>query len=347
MRKSRYAATLLGLSVLLLLSIILGISIGPVHIPPSTVLEVLKQQLLDALSHGSATTSLETNPYYDIIVGIREPRTFAAILGGAALAVAGLLLQILFRNPIVGPYVLGISSCATLFVALAILAGVTFGLQLAAHAVVVAAFIGAVVDSVLILAIANFVRSVITLLVLGMLIGYFCSAVTNILIVFSEQRKVHYLILWTFGSFANYLWNEVELTLVVVVPLVLASLAMSKVLNVLLMGEEYAYTIGVSVRIVRVAVIGIASGLTAVVTSFAGPIAFIGVAVPLMARALVRTSNNLVLVPTTALLGAVVTCLCDIAARAMFAIELPISTVTSILGVPVLTYMLLRRGVKM
>jgi len=346
MPRSRYVAILVSLAILVVVSMFLGISVGPVHIPLATVFHIVRKQLENAI-RGGGTPSPATNPYYEIVVDIREPRTFAALLGGAALAVAGLLLQVLFRNPIVGPYVLGISSCATLFVALAILLGVTFGVQLGLHAVVAAAFLGALVDSVLILLIANIVRSIVTLLVLGMLIGYFCSAVTNILIVLSEQRRVHYFLLWTFGSFANYLWSEVLETLAVVIPLVVASMTMSGILNVMLMGEDYAYTTGVNVKLVRVAVIGISSALTAVVTSFAGPIAFIGVAVPLMARALVRTSNNLVLIPTSALLGAIITCLCDVVARSLLPIELPISAVTSIIGVPILAYMLLRRGVRM
>jgi len=346
-QRCRTASALAGLCGLVVLSLLLGISVGPVHIPLSTVLKVLWSQIASALTHRH--TQCVSSVYYEIVVGIREPRTLAALVGGAALAVAGLMLQVLFRNPIVGPYVLGISSSAMLFVGIAILLGYTFGLgNLGPYTIVLASFIGSLVASLLILVAASLVPSIVTLLVLGLMIGYFCSAVTNIMIVFAQQRRVHEFILWTFGSFSSYMWSQVIVTYAACVPLLIASFAMYRQLNALLMGESYARTMGVNTRLARVAIVGLSSALTAVITSFAGPVAFIGMAVPLMARALLKTSNNAVLIPAVALLGASVTCLCDVAARVAFmGVEMPISTVTSLFGAPLLAYMLVRRRVRL
>ncbi len=346
MSMARVAPCMLGLVALTLASLILGISVGPVYIPMNTVLSTLLNQVCAAL-HVCSTQP--HGAYYEIIVDIREPRTLAALIGGASLAVAGLLLQVLFRNPIVGPYVLGISSSAMLFVGIAILAGFTFGMPtLSPFTIVFAAFLGSLTASILVLIAATLVPSIVTLLVLGLMIGCFCSAVTNILIVFAQQRRVHEFILWTFGSFSSYMWSQVVLTYVVCIPLLVLAGAMYRMLNAMLMGEGYARTMGVDTRIARTLIVGVSSALTAVITSFAGPVAFVGMAVPLMSRALMKTSNNAVLIPSTALLGASITCLCDVVARVAFmGVEMPISTVTSLFGAPLLAYMLIRRRVRL
>lgn len=280
-----------------------------------------------------------------IVWKIRMPRSLAAITGGGAIAVAGLLLQIFFRNPIVDSYVLGVSSGSTLFIALFMLGGFTFGLStLSPFFIFLGAFVGAVVVTAIILLFAYKVRSVVTLLVIGLMIGYLCSAATGILMTFSDNEKVKGFVVWTMGSFAGFTWERVKVLLSLGVPFMFLAFVISKPLNVFLLGEDYAKTMGVNIKIFRICIILVSSILTAVVTAFAGPVAFIGMSVPHIARLSFRTSDNRVLVPAVLLLGGIITGLCDLAARTLFApAELSISSVTSFFGVPIVIWLLLRR----
>ncbi len=332
----RFTCFFIALVIALSGAILLSIALGAVRIPISQVFNIM-------------VTGNSKNPLYlTIVKDVRMPRTFAAVIGGALLAVSGLFLQVFFRNPIVGPYVLGISSGATLVVGLVILAGyVIFKLTfLSPYVIFIAAFIGALLVTFFISIAASVVRSAVTLLIIGLMISYICTAVTNVLIAFAEKERVHAFVLWTLGSFAGYLWDQVSFTYIASIPLLIISICLLKDLNVLLLGEEYAKSMGVNIKYVRLAVVTTASLLTALVTGFAGPVAFIGLAVPHMARLLFKTSDVRVLFFASLLIGGIITVACDTAARLIFApIELPISAVTSLFGAPIVIALLIKRRV--
>jgi len=269
----------------------------------------------------------------------------AAIFGGAALAVSGLLLQIFFRNPIVDPYVLGVSSGATLIVATLMLTGFTMGIgAVPPFFLSFAALAGALGVMMLIVAISSRVKHVVTLLVIGLMIGYLCSAVSNILVAFAEKENLHNFVLWTLGSFSGFGWDKVAILATAGGALLGAAYLLCKPLNALLLGEDYARSMGVNIKKLRMVIVLISSALTALVTAFAGPVAFIGLAGPHLARLTLGTSDNKILIPATILLGAMVTTLCDLLARITFSpVELPISAVTSLIGAPIVIGLLIRR----
>lgn len=280
-----------------------------------------------------------------ILLRMRFPRVCAALAGGAALAVAGLLLQVLFNNPIADPYVLGVSSGARLFVGLVILGGVSFGFRHnSPWLLFLAATLGASFSLALVLTFAARLRSVTSLLIVGIMLGYLCSALVGVLIVFSDDTEVANFTKWTMGSFSSLGWGQAGVLLVVSSLFIILAWLLSKPLNLLLLGESYAQTMGVQVRRVRFLVILIAGVLTAVVTAFAGLIAFIGMSVPHLARLLQRTADNRVLLPTSALLGALLCTGCDLLARTLVApSELALGTITSFIGVPLVLGLLLGR----
>lgn len=280
-----------------------------------------------------------------ILLRIRFPRVLAAMGGGAALAVAGQLLQVLFNNPIADPYVLGISSGARLFVGLSILGGVTFGFNHASPWLLfTAATIGSLINMSLVLAFASRLRSVTTLLLVGIMLGYLSSAMVGALIVFSDDTEIADFTKWALGSFGSLGWEKTATLLIVGLSFVVLACLLAKPLNVMLMGQSYAQTMGINVLAVRVAVVLIAGVLTAVVTAFAGLISFIGLSVPHLARLVQRTADNRILLPTCALLGALLAICCDLIARTVVApSELSLGTVTSFIGVPLVMYLLLKR----
>ena len=313
------------LVLFLIFAFLLGISVGSVKTTPYDLIEYLK-------------TGKDVKGY--IVWKVRFPRTLGAMIGGMCLAISGLLLQTYFRNPLAGPYVLGISSASSLAVALYILAGV--GLR--DLGIVGSAFLGSLLATLLIVALAGKVRSAVTLLIAGLMLGYIFSAFERILITLAESRKVYRFILWTFGSFSGITWNNVGTMYFIGIPALICSFLLSKPLNALLLGEDYAKSMGVNVRVVRVLVVAIASLLASLVTAFAGIVAFIGLAIPHMARLMLRTSDHRILIPATALLGGSVTVLCDIVARMLLnPVELPVSVVTSLFGAPIVIYLVMRR----
>jgi iron complex transport system permease protein len=285
------------------------------------------------------------DPRSFVVWNIRLPRVLAALWGGACLAVAGLLLQVYFRNPIVGPFILGISSGATLMVALVMLTTVTLGMTaLGPYLVTLSAFVGSLGTLLLVVAIARRMRQGVMLLIIGLMIGYLTSSVTSLLVAFAEAERLKGFTLWTLGSFAGYRWQELHLVMALGSLLLLGVYALAKPLNAFLLGEDYAQTMGVNVRAFRMLIVLFSSALAGVVTATAGPVAFIGLAVPHMARLSLGTADNRLLVPASALMGALVTVLCDLLARSLFApVETPLSAVTSFLGAPVVITLLLRR----
>jgi iron complex transport system permease protein len=280
---------------------------------------------------------------------IRFPRAVAAAFGGASLAVGGLLLQIFFRNPIVDPFVLGISSGATLAVGAVLLAGLAVGKgAVSPYLMNLAALAGAALVLVLVVAVAGRVRSAVTLLLVGLMIGYLCSAGSNILVAVAEKEKVHAFVLWTLGSFSGFTWDEVGILAVCATGLIGGAYLLCKPLNALLLGEDYARSLGVNLRTARVLLVLLASGLAAIVTAFAGPVGFVGLAAPHLARLLLGTADNRYLIPAAALVGAVITGGCDLVARLILSpVELPLSAVTALFGAPLVISLLLRRRVGM
>jgi len=280
----------------------------------------------------------------EVVNNIRLPRTFGGLACGAALAVAGLLLQTFFRNPIVEPYVLGISSGSTMMVALVVLGGLTLWSGFGTLAgVTLASLVGAMAVLFLVLLISTKIKSIVSLLVIGLMLGYACSAVTTLLQSFADKEQLHQFVMWTFGSFSGFTWTATEIMCVAVLVLVAGAFLLSKPLNAFLLGESYARSMGVNIQVFRYVLLIVSGCLTGVVTAFAGPVAFIGLAAPHIARLSLGTSDNRVLIPGCVLLGAFIAGLCDLLARMLFApVELPISVPTAFFGAPIVIGLLLK-----
>ena len=318
----------------LVLIFLLNIAIGSIKISLPEVAHIIIKNVQDDSVNST------------IVWKIRLPRSLAAVTGGAAIAVSGLLLQVFFRNPIVDSYVLGVSSGSTLIMALLILGGFSLGIStLSPICFFMGSFMGALIVTAIILGFAYKVRSPVTLLVVGLMIGYLCSAATGLLTTFADNEKVKGFMIWSMGSFAGFTWDQVKLLAFLGMPFLFLALLISKPLNVFLLGEDYAKSMGVNIRYFRIFIIFVSSVLTAVVTAFAGPVAFVGMSVPHIARLSLRSSDNRILVPATILLGGIITSLCDLVARTLLApAELTISTVTSFFGVPIVIWLLMKRS---
>lgn len=320
------------LLVLLVITFVLCVILGSVDIKAREVFQIILTKDKKAFDNGV------------IVWTIRLPRVLATIVGGGALAISGLLLQVFFRNPIVEPYVLGISSGATLGVGLVMLGGLTLGTKIfSAYTIFLAALLGSLIVTLIVVLFAAKVKDITTLLVIGIMIGYIASAITRTLIAFADKEKLHGFTLWTMGSFSGFTWKNVKVLFLMGLPALVGSFFIVKPLNAFLMGEEYAKSMGVNIKVLRIVIVLISSILTAAVTAFAGPVAFIGLAVPHLSRLLFGLSDNKILVPGTILMGAIITSLCDLISRLIFApVELPISAVTSLFGAPIVIVLILK-----
>ena len=297
-------------------------------------------QVLDALARGS-DGSLQGQ----VIWQIRLPRAVAALVLGAGLAVAGYLLQTLFDNPLAGPYVLGISSGSKLAIAAVMVGVLGTGQSMTSWTMVGAAFVGALMAMAAVMAIARHVSSGAMLVVAGVMVGYLCSAGTDFLVTFADERSIANLHTWALGSFSGIAWDDVAVLVPVTCAGCLGAFLLAKPIGALLMGEAYAQSVGVDVKALRLALVGIASLLAACVTAFAGPVSFVGIAVPIMSKWLLGSARPLVVVPACMVGGAIFCLVCDLIARTAFApVELTLSAVTAVFGVPVVLAMLLRRG---
>ncbi|MCR5687317.1 MAG: iron ABC transporter permease [Lachnospiraceae bacterium] len=283
----------------------------------------------------------------NIIMNIRLPRTAAAFLLGGALALSGYLLQTFFANPIVGPFVLGISSSAKLAVAAAMIVFLSGGREIGLNMMVVSAFIGAVAAMMFVLAISVKVRSMSVLVVCGIMIGYICSAATDLAVTFADDSNIVNLHNWSMGSLSGVNWDEIRIITAMVIICMFLAVFIRKPMNAYRLGEAYAQSAGANILLLRVMLILISSLLAATVTAFAGPIGFVGIAVPHLVRMCIRTDEAGVMVPASFLGGAAVTLLCDLIARCVFApVEVSISSVTAVLLVPVVIYLMMKRGMK-
>lgn len=281
---------------------------------------------------------------YRIVWDIRLPRICAAFFLGGALAVSGYLLQVFFANPIAGPFVLGISSGAKLTVALTMILFVSNGIQMSSGMLVLSAFVGSMIAMGFVLLISGKVKNMAMLVVCGVMIGYICSAICDFIVAFADDSNIVNLHNWSLGSFSGMLWSHVGWMAVVVTFAVLLVVCLAKPMHAYQLGEEYARNLGVNIKMFRVALILLSGVLSACVTAFAGPISFVGIAVPHLMRTLFKTAKPSVLVPSCFIGGACFCLICDMIARTVFApIELSISSVTAVFGAPVVIIMLAKK----
>lgn len=336
-RAPRVTLVFLGLGVLLVVVFILGIAVGSVNIPVADVVRVLT----GGERHGTYTT---------IVRDIRLPRSIAGVLVGAALGVAGLQMQTLFRNPLADPFVLGVSSGASLGVALVVLGAAqsdaTFLAGLSGVGQIGIAGAGAVGAGLVmagVLFAARRVRSTVTILVVGLMVSYAVSSFVAVLIASADGPRIQQFLAWEAGSFRSVTWDQLHVLVpVLLFGLVLATLTI-KQLNALLLGERYAATMGVEVRRTRFITIGTAALLAGVATAFCGPIGFLGIAIPHLARAALGTSDHRVLVPATILLGGSIALAADIIAQLPGSdFVLPLNAVTALIGAPIVIWVVLR-----
>lgn len=279
-----------------------------------------------------------------VILKIRLPRILCAMLVGSALAVSGYLLQTFFANPIAGPYILGISSGAKLFVALVMIAFVSRGAAIGSGAMILAALAGAASATALILLVSVKVSNMSVLVICGVMIGYICSGITDLVVTFADDSNIVNLHNWSQGSFSGMSMNDSAWIAAIVLPTILIAMFLSKPIGAYLLGESYAANLGVNIRALRFALILLSSVLTACATAFAGPISFVGVAVPHLMKSGMKSAKPLYLIPACCLGGAAVTLWCDGLSRVLFApTEVAASSVSAILLAPVVIWMMLRR----
>lgn len=306
------------------------------------MMAVLTGLVAFSLSLGSsAAIGQDINTMKTVILSIRLPRILSALLLGGALALSGFLLQTFFGNPIAGPYVLGISSGAKLTVALAMVFSLSSGMALSSLAMVLSAFLGSMLAMAFVLALSTKVRSMSILVVCGILIGYICSAVTDFVVTFADDSNIVNLHNWSLGSFSGSSMTDVYLISILVAAGLLFSFLISKPIGAYQLGEAYAKSMGVNIKGLRVALILISSLLSATVTAFAGPISFVGIALPHLMKLIFKTSRPLIMIPACFLGGAIVTLACDDIARSLFApTEVSVSSVTAVFLVPVVITMM-------
>ena len=332
-RTKRAGAGFLLLALLLAGMLFLNMVTGSASLTPAQTLSTL-------LGEGRA----EGSTAWQIIWNIRLPRLLAAALLGGSLAVSGFLLQTFFANPIAGPFVLGISSGAKLTVALAMIFALGRGLIMSSAAMILAAFAGAMLSMGFILLLSGRLKKLSLLIICGVMIGYICSAVTDIVVTFADDSNIVNLHNWSMGSFSGISWSNLRAVTLVTLFSLICAMLLSKPMGAYQLGEVYAASMGVNVRRFRAELILLSSLLSACVTAFAGPISFVGIAVPHLVKNLFGTSRPLVIIPASFLGGAAFCLFCDLLARTMFApTELSISSVTAVYGAPVVIWMLLHR----
>lgn len=336
-------ASFLFLILLILSLFILNLLLGTVKIPVGEVIGILF----------SPPTAGGDGAYifHNIIWSSRVPQALTALMAGAGLAVSGLQMQTVFRNPLAGPSVLGISNGASLGVALVVLmSGSLGGVALSRLgylgdvAMSIAAIVGALAVMTLIVWVARRVESGVTLLIIGVMIGYLANAIIGVLKFFSNEEDIKAYVVWGLGSFARVSGDQMVLFVVLMAILLPLSMLLVKTMNLLMLGDAYARNLGLNIQRARTLVILSSGVLVAIVTAYCGPIMFIGLAVPHLARALFRTSDHRILMPATLLCGAALALLCNLIARMPgFEGALPVNSVTALVGAPVIAAVLFRR----
>ena len=331
MKTQRIKLVYICLAVLLVVMVLLNLVVGSSSMTAGDAVRII-------LSHDTASK------FGKIVWDIRMPRILAALFLGGALSVSGFLLQTFFANPIAGPYILGISSGAKLTVACAMIFTMTQGVMMNSFMMIVTAFVGALLVTAAILLISGKVRSMAILIVCGVLVGYICSAITEFLVTFADDSNIVNLHNWSMGSFAAVKWENIRVIIAVVVIAVIFSFMLSKPMTAFQMGEQYAASVGVNIKAFRTGLILLSSVLSATVTAYAGPVSFVGIAVPHIIRSVSDTAKPIVMIPQCFLGGSVFCLFCDLLARNLFApTEMSISTMTAVFGAPVVIMMLIGR----
>lgn len=323
-----------ALFLLLLLSAgLISLCVGNVSIPVSRIFAIL-------FGNSSDFSPSEIN----IITQIRLPRLLMAGILGGALSLSGFLLQTYFQNPIAGPFVLGISSGAKMCVAGAMIFFLGRGIVLSSVALVGSAFLGALISTSFILLVARKVNHIGSLLVSGIMIGYITSAITDFFVTFAQDADIVNLHGWSKGSFSGFDMGDFTVAFVIIFVTTVLVFLLAKPIGAYQMGETYARTMGVNTKFFRPVLIFLSSILSATVTAFAGPVSFVGIAVPFLVKQVLRTAKPLVVIPASFLGGAVFCIFCDLIARTLLSpMELSISTVTSFFGAPIVIFMIIRR----
>ena len=333
-RAVRYGISFVILAVLLIFLFIWNVNSGSIHLSVQEILNII-------FRHQGDETS------YNIVWEIRLPRILAVIILGGALSVSGFLLQTFFNNPIAGPFVLGISSGAKLIVALLMIFFLSRSVSIGSGAMILAAFAGSMISMGFVLLVAKKVHNMSMLVISGVMIGYICSAVTDFVVTFAEDSDIVNLHGWSQGSFSGMSWSNVKVAALMVGITLILTFFLSKPIGAYQLGEMYAQSMGVNIRVFRVLLILLSSVFSACVTAFAGPVSFVGIAVPYLIKHLLGTAKPLVVIPATFLGGAVFCMGCDLIARMAFApLELNISTVTSIFGAPIVIFMMIKNTLK-
>ena len=330
-RRKRTAASFVLLAVLFVVLVLANLCIGSLQVPVDNLFAVIS---------GADTESM----YYQVIWDIRLPRLIAAGLLGGALALAGFLLQTFFNNPIAGPYILGISSGAKFVVALMMIVVIGSAQTMPSWLLVVSAFVGSMMAMMFVLLVSRRISSMSMLIVAGVMIGYICSAATDFLITFASDSNIVNLKNWSLGSFSGISWSDIGIITAVVTVSAALVFLLSKPISAFQLGEQYARSMGVNIRLFRIALILLSSLLAACVTAFAGPISFVGIAVPHLVKRLLGTSKPIVVIPAAFVGGGIFCLFCDLIARSVFApTEVTISAVTAIFGAPIVIGILMRR----
>ena len=330
----RYFISFLLLTVLLCALFLWNMNSGSVDLSAKEIIYII----INGPNDGTSS---------NIIWNIRLPRILAAIILGGALSVSGFLLQTFFANPIAGPFVLGISSGAKLVVSLVMIYLLTLGRTISSAMMIVAAFSGAMISMGFVLLVSKKVKKMSMLVICGVMIGYICSAITDFLLTFAEDSNIVNLHNWSLGSFSGTSWDNISVMSIVVFVTFLLTFLMSKPISAYQMGEVYAQNMGVNIKLFRMILILLSSILSACVTAFAGPISFVGIAVPHIVKTMMKTAKPILIIPACYLGGAVFCLFCDLIARTIFSpTELSISSVTAIFGAPIVIYMMVKRQSK-
>ena len=330
MKQKRYVLIFLCLAAAMLLLMAANVCIGSVNIPFAEVLRILGGE------RGADVSA-------DIVLQIRLPRALAAAVLGGALALSGYLLQTFFHNPIAGPFTLGISSGAKLTVALVMVFFLEKALRVSSLVLILAAFVGAMISMSFVLLMSRVLNHMSTLIVSGVMIGYICTAVTDFVVTFADDSDIVNLHNWSQGSFSGISWDNVAVMTVVIFLTSAFVFLLSKPISAYQLGEAYAQNMGLNIRLFRALLVLLSSLLSACVTAFAGPVSFVGTAVPQIVKSLFHTARPILMVPACFLGGAVFCLFCDLLARTLFSpTELSISTVTAVFGAPVVIVILLR-----
>lgn len=337
MKKTTHTKYFIVLAIVLLVFFFVNISFGSVAIP--------FKDIFNSLTGGIASKE----SWQTIIINFRLPKAITAILVGSGLSVCGLLMQTLFRNPLAGPFVLGISSGASLGVALLILGSSIFGgvflsFAFSNWAIAIAASLGAFLVLLAVIITANSIKNTMSILIIGLMFGSLTSSVISVLAYFSEAEQIQQYMFWSFGSLGNLSWTELSVFSLIYFLGIFGTFSIIKPLNSFLLGENYAKSLGINIKRSRNITLLITSLLTGVITAFSGPIAFVGMAVPHIAKMIFSTSNHKTLLPAVALIGAIILLICDLIAQLPTSeFTLPINAITSLFGAPIVIWLLIRK----